>query len=72
MIAKMKKLLLFMANTGTPVDAQLAELGRLGLVHIVPFQPPRNQSIELISSQLQRSPKPWRCWSVFPQSRPLR
>lgn len=57
MIAKMKKLLLFMANTGTPVDAQLAELGRLGLVHIVPFQSPRNQSIELISSQLQEVAK---------------
>ncbi|WP_147377124.1 V-type ATP synthase subunit I [Mangrovibacterium diazotrophicum] len=53
----MKKLLLFMANTGTPVDVQLADLGRLGLLHIVPFQPPRDQSIELISSQLQEVAK---------------
>jgi len=46
-----------MANTGTPVDTQLAELGRLGLLHIVPFQPPRDKSIELISAHLHDAEK---------------
>ena len=68
MIAKMKKLLLFVANSNATVDEELKELGRLGLVHIVPFQPPRDKSIELINSQIQDAEKALTILDQYPDN----
>ncbi len=53
MITKMKKLLLFMADSNADVDADLTILGQLGIMHIVPFQPAKDESIELVDGQVK-------------------
>ena len=53
MITKMKKLLLFMADSNADVDADLTVLGQLGIIHIVPFQPAKDKSIELVDGQIK-------------------
>ncbi len=53
MITKMKKLLLFMADSSASVDADLTILGELGVMHMVPFQSARDKSIELVDGQVK-------------------
>lgn len=54
MITKMKKLLLFMAGSNVEVDTNLTTLGRLGVVHVTPFQPAKDQSIERVDTRIQQ------------------
>ncbi len=68
MIAKMKKLLLFVADSNATVDEELADLGRLGLVHIVPFQPARDKSIELLNGEIQDAEKALEILAQYPET----
>lgn len=52
MIIKMKKLLLFMAHPTNNMDEDLTVLGQLGLVHISPFQPAKDDSIERVIERI--------------------
>lgn len=52
MITKMKKLTLFVSNTESNVDADLTTLGQLGVMHMVPFQAPKHESIERVIKRI--------------------
>lgn len=54
MITKMKKLLLFMAGSNAEIDANLTVLGQLGLMHVTPFQPAKDQSIDRVDARIQQ------------------
>jgi V/A-type H+/Na+-transporting ATPase subunit I len=51
MIIKMKKLLLFMSEK--EVDSDLTWLGRLGVLHITPFKPAKDESIDRIQTRIE-------------------
>lgn len=55
MIAKMKKLLLFVSES--KVDSDLTLLGRLGAVHIIPFKPVKDESIDRIYARIEKMTK---------------
>lgn len=57
MIIKMKKLLLFMANPTNDMDEDLTVLGNLGLMHISPFQPAKDESIERVQKRIDELEK---------------
>jgi Archaeal/vacuolar-type H+-ATPase subunit I len=57
MIIKMKKLLLFLPNSETEIKANLAILGELGMVHITPFQLPKDGSIDEVDSRVKQLKK---------------
>ncbi len=57
MITKMKKLLLFMAHPTNDMDEDLTVLGQLGLMHISPFQPAKDESIERILKRIEELEK---------------
>jgi len=57
MIIKMKKLLLFMANPTNNMDEDLTVLGNLGLMHISPFQPAKDDSIERVQKRIDELEK---------------
>ncbi len=57
MIAEMKKLMLFMPHSDIDVDAELTELGRLGVVHIMPLQAIKHQSIERVAARIEQLKK---------------
>ena len=48
----MKKLLLFMAHPTNDMDDDLTVLGKSGLVHISPFQPAKDESIERLHERI--------------------
>ncbi|MCK3683097.1 hypothetical protein [Maribellus sp. YY47] len=48
----MKKLLLFMAGPDGEVDANLSVLGQLGVLHVTPFQTPKDSSIERVDARI--------------------
>ncbi|WP_321288860.1 V-type ATPase 116kDa subunit family protein [uncultured Sunxiuqinia sp.] len=52
MIVKMKKVLLFMPNSAGDLEADLQVLGQLGVLHVTPFQPPKNESIDRVAEQI--------------------
>ncbi len=54
MITKMKKTLLFMAHPTNDMQDDLTALGRLGLMHISPFQPAKDESIERVQSRIEQ------------------
>ncbi len=55
MIVKMKKLLLFVSES--KVDADLTLLGHLGAVHIIPFKPAKDESIDRIYERIEMMTK---------------
>lgn len=57
MITKMKKTLLFMAHPTNDMQDDLTALGRLGLMHISPFQPAKDESIERVQSRIEQLEK---------------
>lgn len=57
MITKMKKTLLFMAHPNNDMQDDLTALGRLGLMHISPFQPAKDESIERVQSRIEQLEK---------------
>ncbi len=52
MITKMKKLLLFMAHPANDMQDDLTVLGQLGLMHVSPFQPAKDESIERVLNRI--------------------
>lgn len=54
MIAEMKKLMLFMPHTAVDVDAELTALGNLGVMHIMPLQTVKHQSIERVAARIEQ------------------
>ncbi len=54
MIIKMKKLLLFMSDPSNDMDEDLTVLGQLGLVHITPFQPAKDDSIDRVQNRIEQ------------------
>jgi V/A-type H+-transporting ATPase subunit I len=53
MIEKMKKVMLCTPDSPQEVDADLATLGQLGVVHISPFQPAEDESIDFLLSRIK-------------------
>ncbi len=54
MIAQMKKLMLFMPHTAVDIDAELTALGKLGVMHIMPLQAVKHQSIERVAARIEQ------------------
>ena len=52
MIAKMKKVLLCTPDLVQDVDTDLTILGQLGVVHIMPFQPAQDESIDYVQERI--------------------
>lgn len=55
MIVPMKKLTLFIAESN--VDNDLTQLGTLGVLHLVPFQPPKDESIDRVTERIDQMTK---------------
>ncbi|MCT4589804.1 MAG: hypothetical protein N4A71_18415 [Carboxylicivirga sp.] len=53
----MKKLMLFMAHPTNDMEDDLTILGRLGLMHISPFQPAKDESIERVHKRIEQLEK---------------
>ncbi len=57
MIIKMKKLLLFLPNSERDINTNLTILGELGMVHIAPFQLPKDGSIDKVGYRVKQLKK---------------
>jgi V/A-type H+-transporting ATPase subunit I len=57
MITKMEKLVLFMPNSEADIDANLTLLGQLGVMHVMPFQPAKDASIERVDARIKQLEK---------------
>lgn len=55
MITKMKKITLFLSER--EVDSDLTILGKLGVMHIKPFKPAEDESIERVNSRIRQMEK---------------
>jgi V/A-type H+-transporting ATPase subunit I len=53
MIEKMKKVMLCTPDSPQEVDADLTTLGQLGVVHISPFQPSEDESIDYVEDRIR-------------------
>ncbi|MCT4648331.1 MAG: hypothetical protein N4A74_25310, partial [Carboxylicivirga sp.] len=53
----MKKIMLFMAHPTNDMEDDLTVLGRLGLMHISPFQPAKDESIERVQKRIEQLEK---------------
>lgn len=54
MITRMKKVILFMPDISHEVDEDLTSLGQLGVVHITPFQPAQDESIDRVGARIKQ------------------
>ena len=54
MITKMKKVMLFTPDISQNVDEDLTRLGQLGVVHIAPFQPAQDESIDRVGARIKQ------------------
>lgn len=54
MITKMKKVMLFTPDISQDVEEDLTRLGQLGVVHIAPFQPARDESIDRVDARIKQ------------------
>ncbi len=54
MITKMKKVMMFTPDTAQDVDTDLTMLGQLGVVHIAPFQPAQDESIDRVDARIKQ------------------
>ncbi|QIA09096.1 V-type ATP synthase subunit I [Draconibacterium halophilum] len=50
----MKKLMLFMPDSADDIDAELTALGQLGVIHISPLQPAKDESIERVEARIKQ------------------
>ncbi len=57
MITRMKKVLLVMPESSEEIDANLTLLGKLGVMHIKPFQAPKDESIERVDARIKQFEK---------------
>lgn len=57
MITKMKKLLLFVSHPSDDMNEDLSRLGELGLMHITPFQPAKDESINRVEERIKQLEK---------------
>ena len=57
MIAEMKKLMLFMPDSAFNFDAELTDLGNLGVMHVTPFQVAKDDSIERVDARIKQLEK---------------
>lgn len=57
MITKMEKLVLFLPNSEEDIDANLTLLGELGVMHVMPFQPAKDVSIERVDARIKQLEK---------------
>lgn len=57
MIAEMKKLMLFMPDTALDIDAELTVLGQLGVMHVMPLQAVKDDSIERVDARIKQLDK---------------
>ncbi len=57
MIIKMKKVTLFMSDSAVDADKELNLLGKLGVMHVSPFQPPKDESIERVTARIKQLEK---------------
>ncbi|MDB4584832.1 hypothetical protein N9164_16910, partial [Draconibacterium sp.] len=57
MITQMKKLMLFMPDSDIDIDAELTILGQLGVMHILPLQPAKHNSIERVDARIKQLEK---------------
>jgi len=57
MITKMKKIILFMSDSAVDMDADLTLLGLLGVMHVAPFQPAKDESIERVDARIKQLEK---------------
>jgi V/A-type H+/Na+-transporting ATPase subunit I len=57
MITKMKKLVLLTTDNAADVDLDLTVLGELGVVHITPFQPAHDESIDRVHARIEQMEK---------------
>nr|WP_320119482.1 hypothetical protein [uncultured Marinifilum sp.] len=53
----MKKLMLLMPESAVDVDADLRVLGELGVMHVTPFQPAKDESIERVDARIKQLEK---------------
>ncbi|MDX1284211.1 MAG: hypothetical protein R3182_04320 [Draconibacterium sp.] len=53
----MKKLMLFMPDSDINIDAELTILGQLGVMHILPLQPAKHNSIERVNARIKQLEK---------------
>jgi len=54
MITKMKKVMLITHNDFAELDGDLSMLGKLGMVHITPFQPAEDESIKRVDARIRQ------------------
>lgn len=54
MITKMKKVLLVMPDSSKEIDADLSLLGQLGVMHVSPYQEPKDESIERVDARVRQ------------------
>ena len=54
MITKMKKVMLFTPDISQDVDEDLTRLGQLGVMHIAPFQPAQDESIDRVDARIKQ------------------
>ena len=54
MITKMKKVMLFTSDNSQDVDEDLTRLGQLGVMHIAPFQPAQDESIDRVDARIKQ------------------
>ena len=57
MITQMKKLMLFMPDSDINIDAELTILGQLDVVHILPLQSVKHNSIERVDARIKQLEK---------------
>jgi len=57
MIAQMKKLMLFMPDSAIDIEVELTALGKLGVMHIMPLQDAKHESIERIDERIKQLKK---------------
>ena len=57
MIVKMKKLILLLPDSAVDVDAGLTVLGQLGVMHVMPFRPASDASIDRVEARIRQLEK---------------
>lgn len=57
MITKMKKLILLMPESSVDVDKDLTVLGKLGVMHVSPFQMAKDESINRVDARIKQLEK---------------
>jgi len=70
MITKMKKLLLFMSHPKNDMSDDLTVLGQLGLMHITPFQPAKDETIDRVQERIHQLEKAISILDEYEETKP--